>query len=497
MNQLGGFPLLTLIIWLPAVGALTVALLPAHRRDAWRWLSFLLATTVLFISLFLYMGWDSRPQVSLQFADGPIAWAPRLNVRYHHAIDGLNLHLVMLTTLLMPILLLSTWPSADKRQTVAALVFETGMLSALTTFDLTSFWIGWMIVVVSVLASLALAPSRPRLSLAAARMLLVLAAAAPLLLVVAIILTTRASTGSLADLPTQTLDWGTQVGLFIAVAVAMGLTAAAFPLHLGQVAACRHADPALRLMIGVLLVNLGGYGLIRLGVTLFPLAAISLAPAMLLLGAGGLLYGGLAALGARSQDEALAWRNISLFGLVIIGISSGQNLGLQGAITLMVGQGLSAAVLWLIPHLAGGARAHKLALLSAIGLPGLAVFPGLAEMMLDILRWRWQFSQTAAINQAADWAWYALIVAGLLMGTWVVARTPPQTSSPPPARRIWVAVPLLAAILVWGLFPKPIADSIGPAVHQTIIKGQQNIRQSLQLMGNELPSEPTAESEGQ
>ena len=152
MNQLGGFPLLTLIVAIPLLGAVIILLLRPARGDALRWLALLIASAEFFISLFLYMGWVSDTSGSVQFQDGPWSWIPSLGIRHHLAIDGVNVHLVGLTTLLVPLVLIAArrQPALAGRATAFwVLVLEAVTLGALTTRDLACFALFWLTALVS------------------------------------------------------------------------------------------------------------------------------------------------------------------------------------------------------------------------------------------------------------------------------------------------------------------------------------------------------------
>jgi len=143
MNQLS-FPYLSLIIFLPLLGAVVVALLPARqtqniRRTA---LGFSLLTFVL--SLGLYVGFDSTT-ARLQFVDR-VEWIPALGIRYYVGLDGISLLLVLLTTLLSAVSILSTWKAIDDRVKefmVSMLLLETALLGVFSAIDLVAFFVFW------------------------------------------------------------------------------------------------------------------------------------------------------------------------------------------------------------------------------------------------------------------------------------------------------------------------------------------------------------------
>ncbi|MBN1583885.1 MAG: hypothetical protein JXA89_24470 [Anaerolineae bacterium] len=508
MNQLGGFPLLTLIVFLPGLGALIAALIPAEKKQIWRWLTFLIAAANLFISLFLYMGWINEPDGSLQFVDGPLDWIPSLGIQYHLGIDGISIHLVMLTTFITPLILLLAWSRSSRAQVVWILIFQVGLLGALVTLDLflfLAFWLLARLVTFFLLANDAQPAMKPRAAQTSIRFLIATAVAAILLAIVIASLLSQGYTLSLSSLVEASIGSKPQAWMFWCIVVAMAITSGTFPLFnfvdLGD-----HVSPATQVLIRSLLVNLGGYGLIRFGMSLFPLATTRFAPIMIILGLVGLLYGALSAAASSSVSDTLGYWNVAQMSLAVIGLFSLQDMGATGAVMSFVGRGLGSAALLILP--ASKTRQDRatlgsiaLACLSLIGMPGLAGFVGTSAMVMGISRWRWQAGMSSGLNLLLNWGTYGTIVFGLFIGIWGLFRMwqrldkePSDTHAQTPlARRTLIALPVLVALVFVGLRPLPFLNMVGPSVFRFLNDIESSIeKSSLEIQAGHIKQEQSS-----
>jgi NADH-quinone oxidoreductase subunit M len=505
MNQLGGFPILTLIVFLPALGAILSLLVSPSRPETRRWVALLIAATDAFVALFLYMGWTNDLSGGAQFVDGPWPLPGRLGGSYHLGVDGLNLYLVLSIAFLTPLAFLLAWsrtsaqPYRESSFIFGTLVLETGMLGAVTAFDL---WLLAGFCSCALLAMLFVLGAQERAGQTTAHFAIVAATASALLLTSTAIVSVLQPGTDLADLLANPLPWQAQAWLFWAMVLAFGLLGAIWPLHLWYPDAHRHSSPAVRLLMSTLFVNLGSYGLMRFGLLLFPLAADGFAPALILVGSAGLIYGAVAALGQENLVDTLAYWNVAQGGWTIVGILTLQNLGLHGAIMHTTARSLSLAALLIMcaePQPNGANRASSqpdrwldrtalaLAFLSAIGVPGLAGFGGQATLILGVLGWHWQASPSPTMNRALDGVFYAALTIAILIGTWALLRAWRKMLRPAPHFRapgqVALAIPLLVLILALGLRPGAVSDMIGPSVHRLLLEFNASLSRSLLQMG--------------
>lgn len=488
MNQLGGFPLLTLILFVTGLGALMIWLVPARRVDAWRWLAFLIATATFFISLFIYMGWNNDSETALQFVDGPMSWLSALGFQYHLGVDGISLHLIMLTAFLMPLILLRAWSQGTKSQMAWMVAFETGMLGTLVASDVFLFAAFGSLALVAAAFVIGCDPGttaqeptssvRPR-----ATIIPLLLAGIPVILLLAIV---GGQTAAANDGRPMLSVWWAQIGLFGAIAAAMGVTSIGIPRYLGRADAQQGFSPSTCMLVHGLLCTLGIYGMIRFGLLAFPMAVTSLAPAMMIIGLIVAIWNALAMLGTDNWESALTHWVILQVGLDIIGILCMNHLSMQGVILRQIGRALGLSAL-LIPPQPRTDKIKQLILavgfLTALGVPGLAGFPGLSAWLMGLLRWHWQVGGPTWINTTLDWAFYGAAAGSLLIAVWALLRLwrslPSREASPPHSRQTLIAIPLLIAIALLGLQPKAFSDTIGPTVHNAINQFNLDLEQDL------------------
>ncbi|MBN1936349.1 MAG: hypothetical protein JW934_16915 [Anaerolineae bacterium] len=481
MNQLGGFPLLALILFVTGLGALMVWFIPARRADAWRWLAFLIAAATFFISLFLYMGWVNDPDAVLQFVEGPILWLPMLGFRYYLGVDGINLHLVMLTTLLTPLILLRAWAQESKAQMAWMLAFETGMLGALVALDLFLFAAFGSLALLAATCAISCDPGITKQE--STPLIRTVVTSPHFLLTGVVIVLLFAVIGGQAFTANA---WWAQTGLFGATIVAMGLMSMGFQRQLRRAGIRQPFSPSTYLLINGLLCTLGMYGMVRFCLLAFPLAVTSFAPLMMIVGLVIAAWNALAMLATDDWATTLTCWAVSQVGLDIMGIFSLHQLGIQGVILRLIGRAIGLSVL-LIPPSPRTLRLKQAVLavgfLTALGVPGLAGFPGLSAWLMGLLRWHWQISASTGINAVLDWAFYIatvlvlLIAGGALLRLW--HSLPRPDANAPHSRQTWIVLPLLIAIILLGLYPRAFMDSIAPTVHSVMVQFDLDLQDDL------------------
>jgi len=263
LNQLGGFPLLTLLLAIPLLGALIVVSLRSNKGDTWRWLAILAAVADFFVSLFLYMGWSYDPGGTVQFQDGPWPWISYLGIQHYLAVDGVNAHLVVLTTLVVPLVLLAARPHSATSGRIGSfwtLVLEASTLGALTTRNLVCFTLFWLTALVS---AFLLAGVNGYPSGAAVRFVVTIAFTAVLMLACVVGLSVQKLPLDVPDLVASSIAWREQAWLFCGMALAMAAASAVLPFHMWYLDTQCHASPSARTLISAVLLNVGWCGLVR------------------------------------------------------------------------------------------------------------------------------------------------------------------------------------------------------------------------------------------
>src|SRR5919205_4635318 len=431
---MNGIPLLSLILWLPAVGALLL-LVPMSattaKRVAFGW-SFL----VFLISLALIPGLGSfDPSKSgLQLVERA-GWIPTFGIQYYLGIDGISLWLVLLTTFLTPITILSTFDSLHTRERsfeAFMLMLETGMLGVFLAHDLVFFYIFWEFTLVPMYFLIGIWGG-PRRIYATVKFFLYTFTGSLLMLlaIIGLYIFYGKNSFSLPDMVRDIqsgafkLDPITARWMFLAFFAAFAIKVPLWPFHSWLPDAHTEAPTAGSVILAGVLLKLGAYGFLRFNLPLFPEASVQAAPWIALLATIGIIYGAAVSYAQADVKKLVAYSSVSHLGFVMLGLFALNPQGIQGAILQMVNHGLSTGALFLLVGMIyeqthtrelkvyGGlwkvtpvfGTIMLIVALSSMGLPGLNGFVGEFTILLGAFG-------SLAINNA----WLAAISAlGVIM----------------------------------------------------------------------------------
>ncbi|GAB4562555.1 MAG: NADH-quinone oxidoreductase subunit M [Anaerolineae bacterium] len=478
-------PWLSLITFLPLVGAIVLLILPRRGRAPWYW-ALAVTTATFLLSLTLFFQWRTG-EAGFQFVERA-PWAPDLGLQYLLGVDGISLFLVLLTTLLGPIVILSSWNSiTDRPVTYLALMLalETGMLGVFLALDLVLFYLFWEATLIPMYFIIGIWGG-PRRIYAAVKFFLYTMAGSALMLVAILVLRFVTGTFELSEILAQgPLDAGLQRWLFLAFALAFAIKVPVFPFHTWLPDAHVEAPTAGSVILAGVLLKMGTYGFVRFAVPLFPDAAVQMAPLFLTLAVIGILYGGLVALRQKDFKSLVAYSSVAHLGFVMLGIFAMTPQGWSGAVLQMVNHGLSTGALFLLVGMIYERRHTRMlgdfggiwavmpvygafllvTILSSAGLPGLNGFVG-------------EFSILVGAFQRARWA-AVLGAVGVIIAAWYLLHAFREVMQGPldkpenkglrdlSAREIVLLVPIVALFFLIGLFPNLFLDRINPSVVQT------------------------------
>jgi NADH-quinone oxidoreductase subunit M len=308
-----GFPLLTALIALPAVGALLVALVPRTRPDVARLVGVATTSGVGALSVWLLTQFD-RHEDGFQFGDR-YTWIGDLGISWHVGVDGISLFLVVLTGLLFPIALAGVRPSHDaKGYTAWLLLLEAGCMGVFVALDLFLFFVMFEIVLVPMYFLIGGWGYGERVYAATKFFLFTMFGSAFMLVgvVATAWLHQRASGGALTfdlveiaeaqSIATESARW-----LFASFAIAFAVKVPVFPLHTWLPDAHTQAPTAGSVILAGVMLKLGTYGFLRFGLYLFPEAAEWAAPALVTLGVIGIVYGAVVAAVQKDLKRLVAY----------------------------------------------------------------------------------------------------------------------------------------------------------------------------------------------
>src|SRR5579875_2698336 len=499
------FPWLTVTGAIPLAGAVAISLIPGRSapggeadrraRDTlakWMALGFSLATLVITIVMAVRFN-PSGPD--FQFTQ-TYSWIPAFGIHYAVGVDGIALVLIGLTAVLMPVIVLASWNDAEgnkrsvKTYFALMLVMETmtiGVFAATDVFLFYVFFEAMLIPMYFMIGSYGVGQRQ----YAAVKFLLYSLLGGLLMLVAVIALyvySARAghATFLFSSLVHVHLSVTVQKWLFLGFFIAFAIKAPLWPFHTWLPDAGASAQPGAAVMLVGVLDKVGTFGMIRYCLELFPAAAHWFGPLAITLSVIGVVYGAVVAIGQRDLKRLIAYTSVSHFGLITLGIFAMTSQGQVGATFYMVNHGFATGALFLIvgfmiarrrsQQIADYGGVQKVApvlagLFLVASLAGLAL-PGLSTFASEFLVLIGTFTRYEA---AAALATTGIILAAIYM-LWMYQRTMTGPVRPEVAgmrdlrpRELWAVGPLIALIIVLGVYPRPVIDLIGPAVRQTLV----------------------------
>ncbi len=355
---MASFPWLTVITFLPAAVGLVVACVPDPKGALAKRAALIVSLVVAALSFLLWAGF--KPVDGMQFVENRL-WIPALNVRYHLAVDGVSLAMIVLTAVLMPMAIQASWTSIHERGKeffVSMLFLETGMLGVFAAGDLFLFYVFWEAMLIPMYLIIGIWGG-PRRVYAAVKFV-VYTIFGSLLMFGAIVYCYIAShefadrgTFEIAALQenlrlVRGVTGTAQALLFLAFGISFAIKVPMFPFHTWLPDAHVEAPTAGSVVLAGVLLKMGAYGFFRLAVPFFPEAAQRFTPMMIALSVIGIVYGALMALAQSDIKKLIAYSSVSHLGFVMLGLFAGTVEAAQGAILQMVNHGVSTGALFLL-----------------------------------------------------------------------------------------------------------------------------------------------------
>ena len=484
----------SIVIFLPLLGAVLTLLV---RSDSAVRIAALVTTTLAFLaSIVLYMSFDPALDTRSvpQLADISDAWfSSSLDIKYFVGIDGLSLLLVMLTTLLGPIVVLSSWTyitHSRKGYYTLLLVLQTGVTGVFCSFDVVLFYVFFELTLIPMYFIIGIWGGERRVYAAIKFVLYTLVGS--LLLLVAIIYIGYAA-GNVVNGGVFTADWfklleydvplGTQTWLFFFFALAFAIKVPLFPFHTWLPDAHVQAPTGGSVILAGVLLKMGTYGLVRFCLPIFPDASLKFAPLFAVLAVVGIIYGALVSRVQSDAKSLVAYSSVSHLGFVVLGIFAFTAEAMQGAVIQMINHGISTGALFLIVGMLYERRHTRLmsdyggiaksvpvlaffmvfSVLASAGLPGLNGFVGEFLILIGA------FKSTTIAPALVIFATTGVVLAAVYL-LWMVYRVffgkisseSNATMTDLNGREIALLVPLAVLMVVLGFYPKPFLDQSAP-----------------------------------
>jgi NADH-quinone oxidoreductase subunit M len=440
---LDSFPILSLTAYAPAVAGLLILLFPRFQQQEARMVALIGSLVSFALSIVMLVDFDKNAEFQYQEHRN---WLSGIGSSYHMGVDGIALLLIVLTTLISVIAIVWSWDTVQSRQReyyIAILLLETGMLGVFMALDLFLFYIFWELMLIPMALLIGVWGSANRVY--AAIKFFIYTLVGSLLMLIGIVATYQAFYEKTGE---RTLDilrlqdgWSLgaygdvfQGAVFATFLIAFAVKVPMFPFHTWLPDAHVEAPTAASVILAAVMLKMGGYGLLRFNLPLFPEAAEDWGPYLIVLSIIAILYGAFVALVQPDMKKLVAYSSVSHMGFVTLGIfvnvyaHSADNLqGFNGAMAVMLAHGFNTAALFLLIGViyerahtrqisAFGGLAKSMPIYAAffayfmfasIGLPGLSGFVGEFLVALGT----WEYNRVAAIFTFAIVvfaAWYMM-----------------------------------------------------------------------------------------
>ncbi len=493
--------LLTVTVLLPLLWGVLGLIIPTHHESGKSFLrgwSFLGTVFTLALSVAIYQRYQANGPDFQLVETTP--WLGNLGIFYSVGIDGISLWLIMLTTFLMPIVVMGSFRAIENREReyyFLLLALETGMLGAFVALDVFLFYVFWEAMLIPMYFLIGIWGGKDRIY--AAMKFFLYTMVGSLLMLVAIFYLAyqhkvQFGTYSLLiqDLYNLQLPGGglmsAQSILFLAFALAFAIKVPLFPLHTWLPDAHVQAPTAGSVILAAVLLKMGGYGFMRFAFPLFPQAVAFFQWPFMLLGTIAIVYGAWVAMVQPDIKKLVAYSSVSHMGYVILGLFSMNAIAVTGSYYQMLNHGISTGALFLLVGMVyerrhtreikdfGGiskvmplfAVAFMIVTLSSVALPGTNGFIG--EFLILLGAWKTNplltaISATGVVFGAVDMLW---VFQRVMFGP--ITHEENKTLKDLSGREMAVLAPLIVAIFVMGIFPNFFFAKLSPSIDRFLVR---------------------------
>ena len=476
--------ILTLITFLPTIGAILLLFVSNGEggRNIARWIALIVSTLTFVLSLWMWSRFDnSNP--GFQFVEN-YQWIGS-SIGYRMGVDGVSVLFVVLTALLIPACVLSSWGSIQNRvreYMIVFLILETLCIGVFTALDLAMFYVFFEGSLIPMFLIIGIWGGKRRIQ-AAYKFFFYTFTGSVLMLLAIMAMYWQAGTLDIRKLLAFHFDPQVQTWLWLAFFASFAVKMPMWPFHRWLPEAHVEAPTAGSVILAAILLKLGGYGFIRFSLAMFPDASVQFAPFVFTLSVAAIVLTSLVALVQTDMKKLIAYSSVAHMGFVTMGIFSGNVMAVHGAVFQMISHGIVSGALFLcvgvvydrlhtrdiaaygglVSNMPRYAVAFMVFTMANVGLPGTSGFVGEFLTMIGTFQvntWVVFFAAFGVIFSAA----YALFLyRRVIFGA--LTKDSLKGLLDLDAREIAVLVPLIVLTIFFGFYPAPILDATAASVN--------------------------------
>jgi NADH-quinone oxidoreductase subunit M len=483
-----GWPLLSLVTFLPLLGAVGILLLP--KAEEARWIALVTTIATFIVSLAVWWSFDSHNPGFQQVEKH--AWLGG-GISYHMGVDGISMLFVVLTAGLMPFCIAASWESIENRVAeymIAFLVLETMMIGVFCALDLVLFYVLFEGGLIPMFLIIGIWGGKRRVYASFKFFLYTFVGSVLMLLAIMSMYWFTGTTDIAAILANPHFPPAMQTWLWLAFFASFAVKMPMWPVHTWLPDAHVEAPTAGSVILAGILLKMGGYGFLRFSLPMFPHASQTFAPLVFVMSIVAIIYTSLVALAQEDMKKLIAYSSVAHMGFVTMGIFTVTHQGVEGGIFQMLSHGVVSGALFLCVGVvydrmhtreiaAYGGLVNRMPVYAAcfmvftlanVGLPGTSGFVGEFLTMLGAFihnSWIAIFAATGVILSAA----YALFLyRRIIFGALVKPAL--QTIQDLSAREVAILAPLVVITIALGVYPSVVTDVTTPAVAKLIHDNQ-------------------------
>ncbi|WP_193336034.1 NADH-quinone oxidoreductase subunit M [Devosia beringensis] len=476
--------ILSVLTWLPMLGAALILFLPKAALETIRWVTFAITVVVLVLSLVMWSAFDPS-NAGFQFVVN-YAWIGD-TIGYRVGVDGISVLFVVLTALLMPFAILASWPveSRVKEYMVIFLILETLMIGVFTTLDLAMFYVFFEGTLLPMFLIIGIWGGTARIQ-ASYKFFFYTFTGSVLMLLAIMAMYWNAGTTDITRLLTHDFPLSWQPWLWWAFFASLAVKMPMWPFHRWLPEAHVQAPTAGSVILAAILLKLGGYGFLRFSLPMFPDASAQFANFIFFLSVAAIIVTSLVALVQTDMKKLIAYSSVAHMGFVTMGIFAGNALGIQGAMFQMISHGIVSGALFLcvgviydrmhtreiaaygglVERMPRYAFAFMVFTMANVGLPGTSGFVGEFLTMMGVFQVNTWVAFGAAFGVIfsacyALWLYRRVIFGGL-------TKESLKGILDLDLREKVMLYPLIVLTIIFGFYPAPILDTTAAAVDNLV-----------------------------